>query len=63
MTVQEKTDHIVDDAMINTDNLSYQMYGVESVSKLRDVRALIWGRIFSSRLMPNIKVDNDIRIG
>ena len=49
MTVQEKTDHIVDDAMINTDNLSYQMYGVESVSKLRDVRALIWGRLFSSR--------------
>ena len=59
----EKTDHIVDDAMINTDNLIYQMYGVESVSKLRDVRALIWGRIFSSRLMPNIKVDDDICIG
>ena len=59
----EKTNHRDEDFDIDLNRISYQIYGLGCVSEIRDVRALIWGRIFSSKLIPGLKVDKDIRIG
>lgn len=59
----EKTDHTDEEFDIDSGKISYQTYGLECVSEIRDVRALIWGRIFSSKLIPVLKIDRDIKIG
>ena len=59
----KKTDHVVEDPKLDVEHLPYTACGLNCVPENRDVRALIWGRIYSSELIPSLRADTDIVIG
>lgn len=75
MTVQEKTgadavvggyvktDNKAISSKIDLDQVVYTTDCLDCVSRKRDVRALIWGRLYTSELIPTLRVDKDIVIG
>ena len=58
-----KTDHEESNPEIDLDQVIYTIDGLDCVSRKRDVRALIWGRLYTSELIPTLQVDRDIAIG
>lgn len=55
-----KTDRVIEDQDIESDLVPFSLYGLDSVPHDREVRVLIWGRIFSKKLKPELRVDKDI---
>lgn len=55
--------HAVADAEVDLSTLSPQCFGLDKVFSMRDVRDLVWGRIYSAKLTPKLAVDRNISIG
>ena len=55
-----KTSEHIEDTIIKAEEVEFSTYGLDHVPYDRDVRVLIWGRIFSRRLIPTLKIDSEL---